>query len=93
MQMSIESFSIPSIILLVGLLLCAGIILLRTARKRRLHNQNHRASWLKRLQGISDYIAKPEQSSEELKNHIKNLTQDSNALLNQLGHDSSKNTH
>ncbi len=91
--MSTQNFSIPSFVLLLGLLLTAGIILLRTARKRQLQNQDHWAAWLERLKFHSNNNSKTEQSSEDLKNHIKNLTQESNALLNQLGHDQSEKEH
>lgn len=88
-----NNFSIPSLVLLFGLLLAAGIILLRTAKKRQLHNQNHQAAWLERLKSHLNSSSKATPNSEELENHIKNLTKESNALLTQLGHDKSKKIH
>lgn len=76
-----HNFSMSSIILLFLILLVAAILLVNTARKRRKSNQIHQADWLARLnttktQRIFKY------NSHDLKEHIKKLTDEANALLN-----------
>ena len=67
--------------MLIIILLVAAILLVQTARKRRNSNRIHQADWLARLN-----TAKKQRSfkhnSNDLKEHIKKLTDEANALFN-----------
>lgn len=76
-----HNFSITSIILLVLILVAASILLVQTIRKRKKSNQIHQAAWLERL-NTTRKLRIFKHNSNDLKEHIKKLTDEANALFN-----------
>lgn len=76
-----HNFSITSTILLFLILLVAAILLVQTTRRRKKSNRSHHADWLARWNTTrTQRIFK--HNSNDLKEHIKKLTDEANALLN-----------
>ena len=82
--------SIISLLVPIGILLSAGILLYQTARKRKDHNSTQQAAWRERLKNQPKGLHASGEDSEAFKKHIRNLTDEANALLKRLEHRNSK---